>query len=129
MSTSLDVEKKYRTLPMNAYQKLMREWYSDNPSAVTGNAFRKNTRDFPIFARMKQGDNYIDASAIAEQLFSRKALELGLYAGTEEYAWHGGPPITIQPSSPNLSLNVLASILVISPQICLSGRPYLHDRL
>lgn len=85
VSTSLDVEKKYRTLPMNAYQKLMREWYSDNPSAVTGNAFRKNTRDFPIFARMKQGDNYIDASAIAEQLFSRKALELGLYAGTEEY--------------------------------------------
>ena len=63
----------------------MREWFEENLESVTGNAFRKNTRDFPIFAKMKQGDNYVDASAIADELFAQKALELGICAGSEEY--------------------------------------------
>ena len=49
------------------------------------NAFRNNTRDFPIFARMQQGHNYIDASRIADELFAAKANALRLQAGTEEY--------------------------------------------
>lgn len=85
VSTNLNIELEYRTGAECEYQKIMRKWYCDTPTAVTGNAFRKNTRDFPIFARMEQGDNYINASAIADQLFSKKAIELGLYAGTDEY--------------------------------------------
>lgn len=85
ISTGLDIEMGYRIPAETEYQKIMREWYSDSQISVTGNAFRKNTRDFPIFAKMKQGDNYVDASAIADELFSKKAVELGLCAGTEEY--------------------------------------------
>lgn len=85
VSTPLNVEKKYKSEPSSEYQKIMREWFEENPESVTGNAFRKNTRDFPIFDKMKQGDNYVDASAIADELFAKKALELGICAGTKEY--------------------------------------------
>ena len=52
---------------------------------VTGNVFRNNKRDFPIFAKMKQGDNYVDASKIADGLFENKAAKLSLCSGTKEY--------------------------------------------
>ena len=83
VATDLNVEMEYTKPAESSYQKIMRNWYGDNPTSVTGNAFRKNTRDFPIFARMKQGDNYIDASAIADNLFAQKAIELGLIANTK----------------------------------------------
>ena len=76
-----DFRQKYRLLPMNlglpyrtgitnAYQKTMRSWYGRETEFITANCFRKTERDFPIFARMCQGDNYLDASEIAEQIFS-----------------------------------------------------------
>lgn len=85
VNNPLNTEMPYRTKPSNGFQKTMREWYGFEMPGVTANTFRKNTRDFPIFARMKQGDFFTDAARIADDLFYKKARELGLAPGSPEY--------------------------------------------
>ena len=65
---ALNVAKAYEQEPQNAFQKTMRSWYGYNAKKVTGNAFRNTERDFQIFERMQQGDDYVDASEIADGL-------------------------------------------------------------
>jgi DNA (cytosine-5)-methyltransferase 1 len=65
-----DITDKYKTDPQNSYQKLMRNWYGSEMKTVSGHGFRKTLRDFPIFERMKPGDDYRDASIIAEELLA-----------------------------------------------------------
>ena len=74
---SLNIEYPYKTEAQNEYQTLMRSWYGREGFGVSANAFRKNTRDFPIFARMQQGDNYISASRIADELFYEESKLFG----------------------------------------------------
>lgn len=81
----LNEEMDYSREPQNEYQKLMRNWYGYDSFGSSANAFRNNKRDFSIFDRMKQGDNYIDASKIADDLFSEEAKVFGYEPGTEEY--------------------------------------------
>ena len=81
-----NTEIPYRTGAGNDFQRTMREWYGFPMYGVTGNTFRKNVRDFPIFARMKQGDLFTDASRIADELFFKKAHDLGLSPDSSEYA-------------------------------------------
>ena len=81
----LNIVLPYKTASQNEFQDIMRSWYGEKTKMVSGNAFHQNKRDYKIFARMKPGDNYLDASAIADELFKR---ELGLYryeVGSEEY--------------------------------------------
>ncbi len=85
VNTPINSEIPYKTPARNPFQKIMRNWYGFELFAVTGHSFRKNTRDFPIFARMKQGDLFTDASRIADELFYKKAHDLGLKEGTDEY--------------------------------------------
>lgn len=85
INNPLNTEMPYRTGPANEFQKAMRGWYGFDLPGVTANAFRKNVRDFPIFARMKQGDLFTDAARIADELFYKKARELGLSSGSTEY--------------------------------------------
>lgn len=85
VNNPLNVELPYRDKPQNEYQQAMRNWYGFEMLSVTGNSFRKNVRDFPIFARMRQGDLFTDASRIADELFFQKAHELGLSSGSPEY--------------------------------------------
>lgn len=85
VSTPLSLEIPYSCHARNPFQRAMRGWYDEDPETVTGNAFRNNKRDFPIFAGMRQGDNYVDASRIADNLFEIKAAQLGLCSGTKEY--------------------------------------------
>lgn len=85
VNNPLNIEFNYKTDAKNKFQKMMRNWYGFEMMSVTANTFRKNTRDFPIFARMKQGDIFTDASRIADELFYKKAHELGLNPETEEY--------------------------------------------
>ena len=68
----------YKTGATNSFQLKMRNWFGEEETTVTGNAFRKTLRDFPIFARMKPGDNYIDASRIADELLAKRAKETGI---------------------------------------------------
>lgn len=65
----LNIELDYYSEAQNKYQRIMREWYGKNIKGVTGNAFRNTKRDFRIFEIMKEGDNYYDASIIADRLF------------------------------------------------------------
>lgn len=81
----LNVGMKYKTSAENAYQKLMRNWFSEESQYVTGNAFRKTVRDFPIFARMKQGDNFVRASEIADNLLKEENSVFGYTEGSPEY--------------------------------------------
>lgn len=78
--------KKYKCEPMNDYQRIMRNWFGSPNSFLTGNCFRKTLRDFPIFAQMKQGDNFVQASEIADNLF-KQACEIRNItpANTEAY--------------------------------------------
>ena len=82
---SLNIEYPYKTEAQNEYQTLMRSWYGKEGFGVSANAFRKNTRDFPIFARMQQGDNYIVASRIADELFYEESKLFGYEKDSEEY--------------------------------------------
>ncbi|MBB6447793.1 DNA cytosine methyltransferase [Bacillus benzoevorans] len=66
----MNTKMPYQTPPLNAYQKKMRSIYENKYSnLVDANCFRKTGRDFRIFERMKQGDDYRDAFEIAIKLF------------------------------------------------------------
>lgn len=82
---SLNIEYPYKSEAKNEFQKIMRTWYGKENYGVTANAFRKNTRDFPIFSKMKQGDNFIAASKIADELFAEEAKVFGYEKDSEEY--------------------------------------------
>lgn len=81
----LNEGKEYKTPPQNEYQKMMREWYQRESFCVTANAFRNTKSDFPIFAQMKQGDNYLVACEIAETLFAKEVAIRGFREDTPEY--------------------------------------------
>lgn len=84
-NTKLNEDMPYRTEPQNEFQKKMRNWYNSESMSITANAFRNNRRDFAIFARMKQGDDYTDASRIADELFRAEARTLDFKPGSLEY--------------------------------------------
>lgn len=71
----------------NPYQVCMRNWYGTENGKVSANVFRKTLRDYPIFDRMKQGDNYVQASQIADQLLAEAAARAGITeeSNPEEY--------------------------------------------
>lgn len=64
------VRLPYKTQAQNDFQRLMRSWYGKGLTAVTGNSFRRTLRDFPIFERMTEGDDFTDASLIADQILA-----------------------------------------------------------
>ncbi len=69
---------EYRFGIENEYQQLMRNWYGREVTMVTGNCFRKTVRDYPIFSEMKQGDDYVQASEIADRLLERACMARGI---------------------------------------------------
>ena len=77
---------KYKSGCNSEYQKVMRTWFGKEETEVLNNSFRKTIRDFPIFERMKQGDNFRNAFEIAENIFREKNLKFGYKEGTEEYS-------------------------------------------
>ncbi len=84
-ATELNVEKSYKSEPTNIFQEKMRGWYENRMITVSANSFRRNTRDFGIFEKMAEGDNYITAHKIANELFCKEAKIYGYAEGTEEY--------------------------------------------
>lgn len=81
----MNVEYPYKCQPQNEFQTIMRNWYGEERYGISANSFRKNVRDFPIFERMKQGDNYIEASKIADELFEKEAKLFGYEKNSDEY--------------------------------------------
>ena len=65
----------------------MRDWNEkgDYLMSVTAIAYKNNRRDFPIFEKMKMGDNFIDASNIADNLFRAEYRRRGFEIDSDEY--------------------------------------------
>lgn len=84
-NVKLNEDMDYRSDPQNEYQKQMRNWYGIESFSSSANAFRNNRRDFVIFSKMKQGDDYIAASQIADELFEKEAEIFGYQPGSFEY--------------------------------------------
>lgn len=64
-------KKKYKSrTTRNTYQLLMRNWNGfATKEEVSGNVIRYLPRDYPIFKKMKNGDQYPQAIAVAEKIF------------------------------------------------------------
>lgn len=73
----------YKTDPACEYQKKMRNWYGSSLNGVTANCFRKTLRDFPIFERMLQGDDYLSASRIADAILHDACIKYNVDADDE----------------------------------------------
>ena len=69
---ALNIAKSYKDEVQNDFQRMMRSWYGYDTKKVTANAFRNTERDFKIFEQMKQGDDYLAASEIADNILLRE---------------------------------------------------------
>lgn len=84
---------KYRCGISSAFQDQMRKWpgFEGSSEGATGHVIRFLPRDYLIFSRMKQGDQYPQAHRIAERIFSETLLHLQIRGkrikeGSSEYA-------------------------------------------
>lgn len=84
-SVKLNEEMYYSKEPQNDFQRIMRTWYGTESFGSSANAFRNNKRDFVIFERMKQGDNFTAAAKIADELFEKEAKMFNYEPGSENY--------------------------------------------
>ncbi|MBM7679599.1 DNA (cytosine-5)-methyltransferase 1 [Gracilibacillus alcaliphilus] len=78
------VLKSYEFEPQNDFQALMRS--NNQLNKVTGHMFRNTKRDFPIFAQMKEGDNYLSAHKIAMTLLREEMRRQGILESDTEKA-------------------------------------------
>lgn len=78
---------EYKSEPQNEYQKIMRNWYGEEEFAVSGHGFRKTLRDFTIFEKMHEGEDFRHASKIADQLLidACNANGINQHDNEEEY--------------------------------------------
>lgn len=83
----INQKENYSSEPDCEYQRVMRNWYGTESKKVSGNIFRKTLRDFPIFAKMNQGDNYQQASEIADSLLEEAVKEAGISPETDQEAY------------------------------------------
>jgi DNA (cytosine-5)-methyltransferase 1 len=66
----------YRSAPLSWYGTLMRSWPGlPSPSGVEDHAVRRTPRDYETFRRMKPGDRFPDALALARAI---RDVELGM---------------------------------------------------
>jgi len=70
----------YASDAINSFQKEMRKKNTFN--YVSGNSYRKTIRDFPIFAKMQPGDNFIKVKEIAEAMFEEACINSGVSRDT-----------------------------------------------
>jgi DNA (cytosine-5)-methyltransferase 1 len=71
---------KYRTSTetLPAYATAMRTWPGfETADSASSHLVRLTPRDFPIFAKMKHGDDYPKAREVAERLFREALIEQG----------------------------------------------------
>ncbi|KGP91253.1 modification methylase [Pontibacillus chungwhensis BH030062] len=82
----LHLKFPYVSEAQNVFQTKMRTWSGIDAGMVNGHSFRKTQRDFKIFERMKEGDNYYNASLVAEEMFNKQCEMLGIRSSdSEEY--------------------------------------------
>lgn len=79
----LSEELSYRSKKAkNDFQKLMRTWCKrTNQLNVSANVIRMLPRDYPIFKKMKEGDQYPEALKVAQRLLNQKLRKEEKQAG------------------------------------------------
>lgn len=104
-ATKGDFRKRlsYGKKASSAYGRLMREWPGmKRPRGIDDHVIRRTPRDYETFRRMKPGDRYPEAHAIAMGRFEERLRELGSCApasGTDEYEElkkHFVPPYPVE---------------------------------
>lgn len=92
----------YRTCSnLSDYARLMREWPGfETDGFVTGNLVRLTPRDFPIFCRMRPGDDYPRALRIAEELFEEQLAAESLPPRPGSEAWKELRRLCVPPYDP-----------------------------
>ncbi len=85
-----------------AYAQLMRAWQGfETAEGSNGHLVRLTPRDFPIFARMKWGEDYPVARRIAEQMFADALSRSGLSnTGTDTQAYQDLRASIVPPYDP-----------------------------
>ena len=69
------ISRKYRRPPHSTYATLMRNWPGfPRAKTIDDHVTRRTPRDYEIFRRMKPGDRYPEALAIAAQLFEEELV-------------------------------------------------------
>lgn len=93
----------YAGIPQNDFTKSMRRWpgFESLGQGVTGHVIRYTPRDYPIFRRMKEGDEYPAALRVAEEIFDeQKSLleeRLGKIIRPNSQAWSELRSATVPP--------------------------------
>ena len=85
-SRNINEELPYRSEPINSFQKVMRI-RNEAWNGTTGHVYRNTARDFEIFDRMLPGQNYIDASKIAEELLLEACIRNGINKNSNPIAY------------------------------------------
>lgn len=86
---------------LSDYARLMREWPGfETDGFVTGNLVRLTPRDFPIFRRMRPGDDYPRALRIAEELFEEQLAAESLPPRSGSEAWKELRRLCVPPYDP-----------------------------
>lgn len=83
-NVTLSTRKYYSSDVKNNFQLQMRKWFGKELKTVSANVFRNTERDFPIFNYMNEGDNYLDASKIAEQILRSEITVRNCYHDGEQ---------------------------------------------
>lgn len=88
----LESSSKYRSAAKSDFQRLMREWpdLCIDKEVVTAHVIRYLPRDYRIFTKMRQGDQYPQAHRVAEEIFRSDLMRLRmqgvrLIEGSKEY--------------------------------------------
>jgi len=69
----LDLPLNYSSIPQNDYQDIMRNWPGvRSGDTVYGNVIRFLPRDYPIFRKMRPGDQYPQAIEVAKKILNQK---------------------------------------------------------
>lgn len=98
----LGEHRSYATPATTAFQNLMRAWPGfETCEGVTAHVIRSLPRDYPIFQRMKQGDDYPAAYKVAVQLFEDKLKREPSPVTPDSPRWQELRAATVPPYDPD----------------------------
>ncbi|HGM4744537.1 DNA cytosine methyltransferase [Stenotrophomonas maltophilia] len=75
---NISAYSEYRSDGTSDFQKEMRQWpsFESDDRGATAHVIRYLPRDYRIFSRMRQGDQYPEAHKVAEEIFKEELLNL-----------------------------------------------------
>lgn len=97
----LDQATPHSRAAHSAYARLMREWPGFASDAVSAHVIRYLPRDYAIFARMRAGDQYPEAFALAQEMLAREVRRLPEMPRPGARAWRELQARIVPPYDPD----------------------------